>query len=161
MIYFWILFKDKNHFHPQVMHSTKRCKPESGKACQWSSAVRSSSLFPWCIWAWGASSGGASLKRRRPFFPNLGLQFCHQLVKVLASANHFSSLVDGVDLMRIKRTVSIYLSGFESWQQLTMPPPKKRLDHILYYCRILSKHNLLIKQVGLINAATAIYYQSW
>lgn len=114
MIYFWILFKDKNHFHPQVMHSTKRCKPESGKACQWSSAVRSSSLFPWCIWAWGASSGGASLKRRRPFFPNLGLQFCHQLVKVLASANHFSSLVDGVDLMRIKRTVSIYLSGFES-----------------------------------------------
>lgn len=77
-------------------------QPESGQAGQGSPTVRSPSpgLLPGCLWAGRASSRGAPLQGLGPLLSDLGLEFCHQLVKVLASAHHLSSLVDGVDLWR-------------------------------------------------------------
>lgn len=77
---------------------SKAHQPESREAGQWPPAVRSPSLLPEGLWAGGSSTGGAYLQRLSPFLPNLGFQFCHQLVKVLTSAHHLPPLVDRVYL---------------------------------------------------------------
>lgn len=69
--------------------------PERRQTGQRSSAVRGLSGH---LWAGGASCAGAPLQGLGPLLTNLGLELCHQLVKVLAAAHHLPPLVNGVNL---------------------------------------------------------------
>lgn len=73
--------------------------PECRQTGQRSSAVRGFSGHLWV----GGACGGAHLQGLRPLLTNPGLEFCHQLVKVLAAAHHLPPLVDGVDLQSGQR----------------------------------------------------------
>lgn len=75
-----------------------RPSPEGREAGQRPPAVRRPRLLLGGLRAGRSPGRGASLQGLGPFLADLGLQFRHQLVEVLAAAHHLPSLVDGVDL---------------------------------------------------------------
>lgn len=74
--------------------------PEGREAGQGPPAVWDASLLPGGFGAGGVSTHGSPIEHLCPFLSNLGLEFCHELIKVLAATRHFPALVDGVDLRR-------------------------------------------------------------
>lgn len=97
---------------------------EGGKAGQWSPVEMGSSLLLRCSWTLTVSGGRGSVHRGGAFLPDLGLQFCHQLVKGFASAHHFSSLVDGVDIACQEASADLLPVGVEDAAvlvQVTLP----------------------------------------
>lgn len=86
-----------NEYLPKL--EGRRREPEGREAGQRSPVEMGSTLLLRCTRTLTVSSGRGAVRWRGALLPNLGLQFCHQLVKGFTAAHHFSSLVDGVDLM--------------------------------------------------------------